>query len=73
MFASPDPAHQTNPKPYPDDAVAFGDALEEIMADGTHDLAAIVAGLNARKVSAGGRSTWTEAALRDYLSELANA
>lgn len=65
---------QTAPAvPYPPEATAFADQLEAIMADGTHDLAGIAAGLNARHVVAGGRSEWTVETLRAYLSELANA
>ena len=58
---------------YPADVHAFGDALEAIMADGTHDLAGIAAGLNARGTAAGGHDTWTPETLGAYLADLANA
>jgi hypothetical protein len=62
---------QTRPEPYPDDVVRFGDALEAVMSDRTYDLDGIVAGLNARGVTAGGRTAWTAESLRAYLVELA--
>jgi hypothetical protein len=66
--------YQTRPDPpYPPEARAFADQLEAIMADGTYDLYAIAAALNARRVSAGGRGTWTPESLSAYFSELANA
>jgi hypothetical protein len=66
--------HQTRPNPlYPAEATAFADQLEAIMADGTHDLAAIVAALNARRVTAGGHTSWTPESLSAYLAQLANA
>jgi hypothetical protein len=66
--------NQTRPEqPYGLEGAAFGDALEAVMADGTHDLAGIAAGLNARRVAAGGRSNWTPEILSEYLAELANA
>jgi hypothetical protein len=43
------------------------------MADGTYDLSAIAAALNARKASSGGRETWTPESLSAYFAELANA
>ena len=58
---------------YPADATAFADALEDVMADGTHDPAGIAAALNARKISAGGTSEWTAERLTTYLAQLANA
>jgi hypothetical protein len=70
----PDSAHQTGPEPpYPPDVTAFADELEAIMADGTHDLAAIAAALNDRRPSARGRRDWTPESLSAYLAELANA
>jgi hypothetical protein len=70
----PDLIHQTAPNPpYPVEVSAFADQLEEIMGDGTYDLAAIAAGLNARHVVAGGRERWTPENLSAYLAELANA
>jgi hypothetical protein len=70
----PDLFNQTRPAvPYPPDVTAFADRLEEIMADGTHELDAIVAALNARKVAAGGHAAWTPASLSAYFAELANA
>jgi hypothetical protein len=66
--------HQTRPDPpYPLEVSAFADQLESIMADGTHDLGAIVAALNARRVTAGGHETWTPESLSAYFAELANA
>jgi hypothetical protein len=66
--------HQTRPEPpYPPDASAFADQLEAIMADGTHDLPSIAAALNARRVVAGGRATWTPEILSTYFAELAGA
>jgi hypothetical protein len=47
--------------------------LEAIMADGTHDLPSIAAALNARRVVAGGRATWTPEILSTYFAELAGA
>ena len=70
----PDPFHQTRPDPpYPAEVTAFADQLEAVMADGTYDLAAIAAALNARRVVSGGRSTWTPETLSAYFAELANA
>lgn len=66
--------YQTRPAAgYPADVTAFGDALEAIMADGTHDLPAIAAGLNARKIVSGGHRDWTPESLSAYLATLANA
>jgi hypothetical protein len=66
--------YQTRPAtPYPAEATALADALEDIMADGTHDLDGLAAGLNARKISAGGTSAWTPANLSSYLAALAGA
>jgi hypothetical protein len=66
--------YQTRPATgYPAEATAFADALEDIMADGTHDLDGLAAGLNARRVSAGGTAAWTPANLSTYLAALAGA
>ncbi len=66
--------YQTRPDPpYPAEVTAFADQLEDIMADGTCDLGAIAAALNARHVSAGGRATWTPETLSAYFAQLANA
>jgi hypothetical protein len=66
--------HQTRPDPpYPPEVTAFADQLEAIMADGTYDLGAIAAALNARQVSAGGHGAWTPESLSAYFAELANA
>ncbi len=66
--------YQTRPDPpYPPEVSAFADHLEAIMADGTYDLPAIVAALNARGASAGGRERWTPETLSAYFAELANA
>jgi hypothetical protein len=65
---------QTAPAtPYPREVTAFADELEEIMADGTHDLAGIAAALNARHIAAGGHEHWTAESLGAYFAELANA
>ena len=66
--------YQTRPDPpYPPEASVFADHLEAIMADGTYDLPAIAAALNARHVAAGGRDAWTPESLSAYFAELANA
>ncbi len=66
--------YQTRPTPpYPAEATVFADALEDIMADGTHDLAGLAAGLNARRISAGGTVAWTPENLSTYLAALAGA
>jgi len=63
--------HQTRPAAWPQDAATLADELEAVMAGGTHDVPAIVAGLNARAKCAGpGGVAWTEAALRQRLAEL---
>jgi hypothetical protein len=65
--------HQTRPDPpYPPEVTAFADVLEDIMADGTHDLPAIAAALNARHVVSGGHGSWTPEVLSAYFAELAN-
>jgi hypothetical protein len=70
----PDPFHQTRPDPaYPPEVSAFADELEAIMADGTHDLAAIAAALNARGVASGGHTAWNPETLAAYFAALANA
>ena len=69
-----DLSHQTRPgAPYPPEVTAFADALEAIMADGTHDLAGLAAALNARHAVAGGHATWTPEILGAYFAQLANA
>lgn len=68
-----DPAHQTNPIPYPAEVTAFADALEDIMRDRTYELERIAEGLNARGIVSGGRRAWTAESLAAYLHELANA
>ena len=69
----PDLFHQTRPaEGYPAEASVFGDALEDIMGDGTHDLPAIAAALNARNVASGGYTSWTPETLSAYLATLAN-
>jgi hypothetical protein len=66
--------HQTRPDPpYPAEVTAFADQLEAIMADGTYDLAAIAAALNARRAFPDGRGSWTPESLSAYFAELANA
>jgi hypothetical protein len=70
----PDLFHQTRPvPPYPAEVTVFADQLEAIMADGAHELGTLAAALNARRVSAGGRTAWTPESLSAYLAELANA
>ena len=65
--------HQTQPDPpYAAEVTAFADALESIMSDGTYDLAAIAAGLNARRVVSGGHDRWTPETLSAYFAQLAN-
>lgn len=67
-----DPFRQTAPSPpYPAAATAFADALEAVMADGTHDLPGIVAALNAR--AAAGSDPWTPERLAAEFAALANA
>jgi hypothetical protein len=69
----PDLFHQTSPDPpYPAEVSAFADQLEAIMADGTYDLGAIAAALNARRVTAGGHAMWTAEILSAYFAQLAN-
>lgn len=68
-----DLSRQSKATPYPDEVVRFGDALEAIMEDGTHELDAIVAQLNARHVKAGGHTTWTPESFRSFVAELAAA
>ena len=66
--------YQTRPStPYLAETGPFADALEAIMAHGTHDLAGLAAGLNARKISAGGTTAWTPETLSAYLATLAGA
>ncbi len=63
--------HQTAPAGgYPPDAVALGDALEAVMAEGPHDLAGIVASLNALPST---HAPWTTESLAARLAELAGA
>ena len=65
--------YQTRPNPpYPAEVTAFADQLEAIMSDGTHDLDAIVAALNASGVASGGHTTWTAESLSTYFAQLAN-
>ena len=66
--------NQTRPVAgYPAEVTAFADALEAVMADGTHDLEGIAAGLNARDIVSGGHACWTPETLAAYFAELANA
>ena len=70
----PDLFYQTRPaQGYPPEASAFADALEAVMADGTHDLPGIAAALNAEGTTVVGRPGWTPETLAAYLAELANA
>ena len=50
---------------------ALGDALEDIMSDGTHDLPGIVAGLAQRRVKAQDGSEFTEESFKGELRRLA--
>ncbi len=66
--------HQTLPAAgYSAEATALADALEDVMADGTHDLDGIVAALNRRGSTGPGQAAWTTAGLAAHLAELANA
>ncbi len=66
-----DPFRQTAPTPpYPAAATALADALEAVMADGTHDLAGIAAALTAHS---GGATPWTPERLAAELAALAQA
>ena len=69
--SAPNLGRQTKPTPYPPDVVAFGDTLESIMGEGVHDLAGIVAQLNARRVTAGGHTDWTPESFSAFVAELA--
>ena len=70
----PDLFNQTRPDPpYPAEVSVFADALEDIMADGTYDLAAVASALNARRIESGGRKDWSPETLSAYFAELANA
>ena len=70
----PDLFYQTLPAAgYPADATALADALEDVMADGTHDLDGIAAALNRRGSTAAGQAGWTPESLAAELAELANA
>jgi hypothetical protein len=67
-----DPFRQTAPTPpYAAAATALADALEAVMADGTHDLPGITAALNAR--AGAGSEPWTPERLAAELAALANA
>jgi hypothetical protein len=67
-----DPFRQTAPEPgYPAAATALAGELEAVMADGTHDLPGIAAGLNAR--AAAGSTPWTPERLAAELAALAYA
>jgi len=67
-----DPFRQTAPEPpYAPEASAFADALEAVMADGTHDLPGITAALNARL--AADATLWTPDTLAAEFARLANA
>jgi len=62
--------HQTRPANWPPALTEFADALEAVLAEGKHSLAALVAGLNERGFPAPDGSPWTEATLRARLAEL---
>jgi len=64
--------HQTRPAEWPAELGAFADVLEAVLA-GTHELDAIVEGLNARGFAAPDGGRWTEASLRARLAELGRA
>lgn len=50
---------------------ALGDALEDVMADGTHDIEGIVAGLSTRRVKAQDGSEFTVESFKEQLRRLA--
>lgn len=63
-------AWQTRAAPPTDAESRFADALQRILADRIHDLAGIVARLNADGLPAPDGSAWTEASLRAELARL---
>ena len=52
--------HQTRSWPPPPYEVKLAGAIEEVFASGTHDLAGLVAGLNAAGIAAPDGAAWTE-------------
>lgn len=62
---------QTRSAPPTDYENTLGDALEDIMSDGTHDLAGIVAGLAQRRIKAQDGSEFTEESFKEELKRLA--
>ena len=62
--------YQTRGREWTPDLSAFGDALEGVLAAGVHDLAGIVAGLNACGSKTPAGSDWSETALRSRLADL---
>ena len=62
--------YQTRGREWTPDLIAFGDALESVLAGGVHDLAGIVAGLNACGSTTPAGAAWSEAALRSRLADL---
>lgn len=52
--------HQTRRWPPPPYEVKLAGAIEEVFAGGTHDLAGLVAGLNAAGMAAPDGGAWTE-------------
>jgi hypothetical protein len=52
--------HQTRQWPPPPYERKLAAAIEEIFAGGTHDLAGLVAGLNAASITAPDGQVWTE-------------
>ncbi len=62
--------YQTREREWTPELSAFGDALESVLASGVHDLAGIVAGLNAAGSATPAGSAWSEASLRSRLADL---
>lgn len=62
---------QSRTAPPTDYENALGDALENVMADGTHDLAGIVKGLTARGIKAKDGRPFTEDTFKEELKRLA--
>jgi hypothetical protein len=67
LYCNPDQARRRAPTDYEN---RLGDALEAALADGVHDLAALVARLNAQGVAAPDGAPWTEARFEHAMKEL---
>jgi len=68
-MAFDDPAHQTIESPQTAYQNALADALEKIFADGTHDLPAVIAALNATNIKAPDGAAWTEESFRAVMAD----